>query len=106
MHVPVLTIVMLRHWVIDVPGGPVYDTVVTALILVLPGGLLLSAFGYSAVERPFLSLRKRYVSLAAVPAGPPVPSVPPVPSLAVRAADVADAMTAELPRMPAQRAGA
>ena len=61
MHVPFIYILMFRGWGLDVPGGPMVDATVTGLVLVLPCAVALSALSYSAVEQPFLSLRRRYV---------------------------------------------
>lgn len=106
LHMPILTILILRGFSVNVPGGPIMDAAATGLVVVLPCTVLLATLSYAAVERPFLSLRKRYVSLAAVPSVPDVPSKPSVPSVPPRPADWADAATTELPRMPAARAGA
>jgi peptidoglycan/LPS O-acetylase OafA/YrhL len=74
LHMPLIHLVASRHWQLDVPGGVVFDSVATALVLVLPGAIVLASLTYAAVEQPFLSLRSRYVNLAAVPS-PPGPSL-------------------------------
>lgn len=63
LHVPFIYVIMFRDWRLDVPGGPILDATVTGLVLVLPCAVLLSALTFSAVERPFLSLRRRYLGV-------------------------------------------
>jgi peptidoglycan/LPS O-acetylase OafA/YrhL len=64
LHVPLLYVVMFRGWVLDVPGGWFFDTAVTGLLVVLPLAVAISALSFAAVEQPFLSLRRRYVTVA------------------------------------------
>jgi peptidoglycan/LPS O-acetylase OafA/YrhL len=70
LHVPFIYVVMFRGWRLDVPGGPIVDATATGLVLILPCAVLLSALTFSAVERPFLSLRRRYVGGQALTPSP------------------------------------
>jgi peptidoglycan/LPS O-acetylase OafA/YrhL len=81
LHVALLEVLFTQGWRIDAPGGPLVDTVVNGLLIVLPCVTVLAALCYSAVERPFLSLRRRYVDLATVqPTSPPPEPVRMVPT--------------------------
>jgi peptidoglycan/LPS O-acetylase OafA/YrhL len=110
LHVPLVHILMIRGWVLDVPGGSMIDAAFTGLVVVLPAAVAVAALSFSAVEQPFLSLRRRYVSLAAVPssAGSPVAASTASPSPAIRrqGARTEQDATSELPRIAAQRTGA
>jgi peptidoglycan/LPS O-acetylase OafA/YrhL len=61
LHMPVIYLVSLRGWGIEV-GGPVVSATVTALVLVLPCSIALATLSFAAIESPFLSLRRRYVA--------------------------------------------
>jgi peptidoglycan/LPS O-acetylase OafA/YrhL len=74
LHVAMLQVLFTQGWTLDVPGGPMVDTVANGLVVVLPCVTLLAALTYSSVERPFLSLRRRYVDLAPAP---PATALPP-----------------------------
>jgi peptidoglycan/LPS O-acetylase OafA/YrhL len=74
LHMAVITVLLVRGWTLDVPGGVVVDAVVTGLVIVMPCTVALAALGFASVERPFLSLRRRYVAAAPETAAPvPVP---------------------------------
>jgi peptidoglycan/LPS O-acetylase OafA/YrhL len=96
LHMPLVHLVVIQHWRLDTPGGPVLDAMLSALVLVLPGAVLLATLSYSAVEQPFLSLRRRYVSLEPAPA--------PVDTTMAKAAPVEPAT--ERLRLPVARIGA
>jgi peptidoglycan/LPS O-acetylase OafA/YrhL len=111
LHMVVIQMLLTRGWLLHVTGGRVIDAMLTGLLVVLPGVLLLATLSFSAVERPFLSLRRRYVNLAAVGAEPAQPArlpAHPVPAhpLPTHSRGEAPHHTVELARMPAQRAGA
>jgi peptidoglycan/LPS O-acetylase OafA/YrhL len=74
LHMSLIQIVLVRGWKLDVPGGGFVDSLVTGLVVVLPCSVLFAALSFMAVEQPFLSLRRRYVNLAAVPSAPELPS--------------------------------
>jgi len=76
LHLPLISLLLIHHWRLHVLGGSVFDAAATAAVLVLPGALLLATLSFAAVEQPFLSLRRRYVSLEPV-ASPVATSVPP-----------------------------
>jgi peptidoglycan/LPS O-acetylase OafA/YrhL len=95
LHVAVIQALFARGWTLNPPGGHVVDAVVTGLVVVLPCVTLLAALSYSAVEQPFLSLRRRYVGPATVGTGIGLPT----------SRTEAVTLTTELARMPTQRAG-
>ena len=75
LHMAVITVLLVRGWTLDVPGGVVVDAVVTGLVIVMPCTVALAALGFASVERPFLSLRRRYV-VATPETAPPVAATP------------------------------
>ena len=93
LHMPVIFLVSVRGWGIDV-GGPVVSATLTALAVVLPCSILLATLSFAGIEAPFLSLRRRYVA----------------PTVHARAAPQAamdlSAGSRAIPRVPAQPVGA
>jgi peptidoglycan/LPS O-acetylase OafA/YrhL len=61
LHMPVIFLVSMRGWGVDV-GGPVVNATLTALVLVLPCTIVLATLSFAGIEAPFLSLRRRYVA--------------------------------------------
>jgi peptidoglycan/LPS O-acetylase OafA/YrhL len=74
LHVPVVYVVISRGLGLDLPGGFFVDAAATGVLVVLPGAMALAALSYASVERPFLSLRKRYVSFGVVPGAADLPA--------------------------------
>ncbi len=62
LHVGIIWLVGRRHWYFRTGLGLYEDVVINFVVLVLPLLLLLSSLTYMAIEKPFLDLRKRYVS--------------------------------------------
>jgi peptidoglycan/LPS O-acetylase OafA/YrhL len=62
IHFLVVTVVVQRHLVLEVPGwGYVRDALLTTLVVVVPVVLAVSTITYRGIERPFMKLRVRYV---------------------------------------------
>ncbi len=59
MHMIIISLV-LEHWLIGMSAPPTVPVVVFAMVL--PGALLLATVTYFAVEKPFLELRRRYLT--------------------------------------------
>ncbi len=60
-HVPVITILAAREWILAVPGfGPFGNALLTAVLVVLPVTVAFSSLTWSTVEAPFLAMRRRY----------------------------------------------
>jgi peptidoglycan/LPS O-acetylase OafA/YrhL len=100
LHMPLIFVLCLRGWGVSLGAGPVVDATLTAVVVVLPGAVLLATLSFAAVEQPFLSLRRRYLLPAPVAADSlprprpsahgleyPLPSVPSLLTATGRARD-------------------
>jgi peptidoglycan/LPS O-acetylase OafA/YrhL len=64
LHMPLIFLLCIRGWGVSLGRGVVVDATVTAFLVVLPAVIMLATLSFAAVERPFLSLRRRYVGSA------------------------------------------
>lgn len=58
-------------WIVPV-GGPLVGAFLTGLVVVVPAALVVGFISFSAIERPFLTLRGRYVEPASTAPATPV----------------------------------
>jgi peptidoglycan/LPS O-acetylase OafA/YrhL len=61
LHMPLIFLLSMRGWGVSLGRGVVVDATATALLVVLPAVTVLATLSFASVERPFLSLRRRYV---------------------------------------------
>lgn len=61
VHIVVITLVIARGLTITVTGNPHYDALITTAIVVLPIAAIVGTLLHVFVEKPFLSLRPRYI---------------------------------------------
>jgi peptidoglycan/LPS O-acetylase OafA/YrhL len=60
-HLMVINAVMQHGWMIQLTGNPRYDALLTTVVIVGPILVLISTLTFETFERPFLTLRPRYV---------------------------------------------
>lgn len=61
-HVIIWYAVVMRGWQMDFSPDPVLNAFANSALIILPATIAVSAVSYNLVERPFLRLRKRYLS--------------------------------------------
>lgn len=62
LHYPVVFIMVARHWYFSISGTVTLSIIVSATVIYLPVVVFGSWLTYSLIEKPFLDLRRRYVS--------------------------------------------
>jgi peptidoglycan/LPS O-acetylase OafA/YrhL len=63
LHIPVIDLLHRHQWWIKVPGFSAVDNAtLTTLVIVVPVTTVLSFITFAGVEKPFLSLRMKYLS--------------------------------------------
>ena len=68
VHVPVITILAARNWFVNISGAGAFgNTLLTAICVVLPVSVGFGSLTWTAIEEPFLAMRRRYRESQPIP---------------------------------------
>jgi peptidoglycan/LPS O-acetylase OafA/YrhL len=77
VHVIVIWIFAGKGWYFTIPSLTVFQNIfLTTLVLVLPVIVIISTLTYTAIEQPFLSMRRRYNAGGKGPVNQPIATAP------------------------------